>query len=324
MYITAIEVSGLRDLPEARLEGLERVVRVAGPSPAATALGDALELLFAALSPAALQALLGRWGLLAPGESPTLTGAPHPEEATWSDGFAGRALLVEGADRHITVDVEIVADPPLFAALRVEAARDPGVVAALAQGGRIRLGVGALFARSWDALAVSLRSLSVGDVELAVRSGERSPATDRLLRELAGRFCRHSRGRAAAALALSAATSRDRYPAYQRWTEALLPDGPRLRAARGPGDGPILLGDELPLRRFGEVVEERASLAASIHLGSADIVWTEADDPWVDRAAEGEDSPLEQVWRVCADGDRALVGQRRPPPPTLPLFRGRA
>jgi len=78
MFITAIHARGFRDLPDGRIDGLDRVVDLQGPAPAVTALGDAIELAFAALSEPGLTRLLRRWGLLADDETPGLTGTPRP------------------------------------------------------------------------------------------------------------------------------------------------------------------------------------------------------------------------------------------------------
>lgn len=109
-------------------------------------------------------------------------------------------------------------------------------------------------------------------------------------------------------------TSRDRYAASRAWQGALGPDHPHLRAARGPGGHPILLGDDLPLRRHGRRATEDASLAAAVHLSRADIVWAESDRAWLLQAVEGDDSPLEQVFRIHPDGARAVC----PAPPDEP------
>ena len=157
MFITAVSVRGFADLALFELQDLGRRVELRGPDPASTALGDAIELAFAALSEDALARLLSRWGLLGPGEEAEINGENFPDQATWSDGQAARYLLPPGPERHIQVEIEIEPDPILYGELRAESAREPRLVIGLSEGGRLTLGVGALFASSFDALALNLQ-----------------------------------------------------------------------------------------------------------------------------------------------------------------------
>ncbi len=307
MFIRALRVRGFRDLPELSLRDLSRVVRVRGPSPAATALGDALQLLFAALHPPDLQTLLRRWELLAPDECAEITGERLPEQATWTDPVGARALVPEDGERALSVTAEIVLDPPLTQALRSATARDLEILAALMGGPRLELGVGALLTTTHDALAISIQRFAVGEARLALHGSERPPWLPGFLDRLRGRLCMHQPRTLPAARILEAATSRDGHAAYQRWAGALTPDGPELRAARGAGETPVILGDGLPLRRWGRPARDRAALAADVFLSGADILWAETDDAWLDEQVEGEGSALEQVFRVCTDGEVELT-----------------
>jgi hypothetical protein len=303
MYITAVRVRGMRDLPLMQLQGLERVVRLRGPSPASTALADALSLAFASLRSESLAALLDLWGLLAPGEQPELHGHPFPDQATWRDRVEAEALVQSDGDRSVHVDVDLALDPPLFAMLRSEAAREPRALMALSQEPRVGFGVSALFARSWDAVALTLKPLRIGDEEFTLRESERPAWAQRVLAELGHRFLRDGADRAIHERTVAAATSRTQHLEYRRWTESLQPAGPQLRAARGAGGQPMWLGDELPMRRWGPHWRAQAELSALVYLGGADILWTETQDPWIEGQVEGEHSPLEQVWRACPEGD---------------------
>lgn len=321
MYITAISARGFRDLPEARLENLGRVVDLAGPTPATTALGDAVELAFAALSEQALEALLLRWGLLGPGEQPDLTGEGFPEEAAWDDQRAARALVADEQKRVLSVELTIALDPPLYGLLRGEAARDPRVVSALGQGGGITLGVGGLFTSTFDTLALSLQSFRIGDEAFPTRPGDRPRWLTRLLREIADRFHRYDPDADTAAVAMTAMTSRADFDAWEAWRAALQPDGPTLRAARGPGGLAVLLGDDLPLRRFGHQAERDAGLAAAVHLSRADVLWAESGRGWLVDTVDGDASALEQVFRVHPAGARTVeapVESEPTPTRTLP------
>jgi hypothetical protein len=314
MFVTGVHARGFRDLPDLTLKGLGRSVDLQGPTPATTALADAIELAFAALSASSLEAMLLRWGVLAIGEQPEVTGQPFPEQASWEDQTAARALVADEHERNLRVDLTVALDPPMFGILRSEAAREPRVVAALGQGASVRIAVGALFTSTFDTMALTIHEVGLGDERFPVRGGERPRWMDRLLRAVADRYHRWDPEVDTAGVALEAMTSRDRYAASEAWQAALGPDGPRLRAARGPGGHPILLGDDLPLRRHGRGAVDDAGLAAAVHLSRADIVWAETDRAWLLDAVEGDDSPLEQVFRVHPAGERTVTAA----PPDAP------
>jgi len=305
MFVTAIHARGFRDLPEGRIDGLDRLVDLQGPGPSVTALGDAMELAFAALSVPGLIRLLERWGLLADGEAPAITGTPLPEQASWTDTETARALVADIGAPHLRVDLTLTLDPPLYGLLRAEAGRDPRVGAALGQGSALTLSVGALFTTTFDTLAVTVHGLQIGDAAFPTRAADRPHWMPRLLRALSTRFRRQDLGRSAAQTAASARTAmlgQTTHAAYEAWTRALQPDGPRLRVADGPGGRPLLLGDDLPLRRHGARAVRDADLAALVYLSDTDIVWAESDRAWLADAVTGDASVLEQVFRVHSGG----------------------
>ena len=82
MFITDVHVEGLADAPSLSLEALERTIRIAGPDPASTALGDGIALVFATLSEPHCAALLRHWQLLGPAEVPDILADPFPVQAT--------------------------------------------------------------------------------------------------------------------------------------------------------------------------------------------------------------------------------------------------
>lgn len=315
MYITSVRARGFADLDDFTAHDLGRVVTIAGPTPQTTALGDALQLAFAALSPLALLDLLERWDLGSAEEPPEVLGEPFPDQATWVDAGAARAIV--GPDRTLQVEVDLHLDPPLYGELRQQAAREPRLVTALASGGQLRLGVGALFNRSLDAVALSIDRIAVGDVPIS--EADRVRWADRLLRRVAARLHRFRPGATGAAAALAALTSRDRLDAYEAWSHALLPDGPRLRVVTGPGGKTGILADERPLARWGRRVQEQAALAAAVHLERADILWAETDLDALGAAVIGASSPLEQVFVVRPNGELVVESVDRPARPTTPL-----
>jgi hypothetical protein len=310
VYIVSIQARGFRDLPSASIDHCSRWMRLRGPGPATTALGDAVELGFAALSNAALARLALRWGLITENATPPEDDHAFPDQLDHCDPIAARALVASDAKRSLNVDLELHLDPPLFGQLRELAAREPRVVTALSERPTIRISVGALFTTTFDALAIHLDDFSVGDQRFPTHGKDRPPWLDRFLRGLRGRFHRFDLGDDAPGQLLHAATSRDEHDAYLAWQSALAPDGPQLRIARGPEDQPVLLGDGLPLRRHGQVGLDRASLAAAIHLSHADILWAESDDPLLQAAVESSPSPLEQVFSVSASGGIEVVSDR--------------
>jgi hypothetical protein len=316
MFITAVSVRGFADLALFELQDLGRRVELRGPDPASTALGDAIELAFAALSEDALARLLSRWGLLGPGEEAEINGENFPDQATWSDGQAARYLLPPGPERHIQVEVEIEPDPILYGELRAESAREPRLVIGLSEGGRLTLGVGVLFASSFDALALNLQRFEVGGQAFPLHGSDRPSWLDRFLRLLAHRFHRHDPSRSVADDALAAATSRDQFEAYQSWQKCI--DGEHtLRAARGAGDRSLILCNERPLSRWGPTTESLVRLGASVHLSGADVVWAETLPERMESAIEGDGSALEQVFCIHSEGTIRVESTAEPDPPPL-------
>ncbi len=303
MYITAIEVRGLRDLPELRLRDLERVVRVRGPGPAATALGDALELFFGALSAARLRRVLQRVELLQPGEEPEIIGEPHPVQASWRDRKAAEVQVVQG-ERSRTVTLDLHLDPLLFRLLSDQAAREPRLVSALGEGGPVRITVGALLATSMDALSLSLTGFQVGGERFPTSDSERPAWMGAFLAALADRFHRAEPGAEdLAERVMKAALSRDGFVAFQGWQASLAAAFGVVRPALGPGGKPTLLADDLPLRRHGPRAVAAAALAADAWLHPCDLLWVDDGADSVEHLVEGDASCLDQVFHVCADGD---------------------
>lgn len=303
MYISAIEVQGLRDLPRFTARDLDRVVTVRGPGPAATALGDAIELFFAALSAPALLRFLHRVELLQPDEQPEILGEPHPVQASWRDRKAAEFQVVQG-ERSRTVTLELALDPPLFRTLSDQAAREPRLASALGAGGAVRISVGALLATSMDAMALTLSGFEVAGERFPTSEAERPAWMKHFLATLVHRFHRaETPGQAdLPRRVLDVALSRDRHAAFQGWQRALAPHLGQVRPALGPGGRPELLADDLPLRRHGPAAVARAALAADAWLHAADVLWVDDGPDWIEQGVEGEDSPLEQVFRICPEG----------------------
>ena len=307
MFITDVQIEGLADAPSLSLSELDREVRIAGPDPASTALGDGIALVFAALSEPHCAALLQHWGLLGPEEIPDILADPFPAQASWSDSIAARSLIDDPDRRSITVSITLELDPILFRTLRAQSVRHPRLVTALSGGLNLRLTVGALLATSFDALALSLQSVHIGNESFPTLPRERPSWLTRLLRQLGDRFHRHTPRSDLAAQVMAAATSRQHHHRYQAWQAAMAHLG-MARVAHGPGGVPELLIDERPLWRHGEAGRRAADLAASIHLTGADILWAETSNSELAKGIEA--SALEQVWWVGTE-DGAVI---RPTP----------
>ena len=316
MFITAVSVRGFADLIHFELRGLGRMVELRGSDPACTALGDAIQMLFAALDETHLRTLLERWELLGPNEEAEITGEPFPDQATWCDGQAARALIPPGPDRHLRIEAEIELDPILYGHLRSEATRDPRLVIGLSENGRIKIEVGLLFANSFDALAIHIQRFEVGNQAFSLNTSDRPMWLNPFLRRLAGRFHRHDPQKTVAETALQAATSSSQYQTYTAWQDCLGQEH-KLRAARGAGDTPIILEGDLPLRRWGIHTVQKVRLGASIHLSGADIVWAEHGPDFLEHTVSGPASPLEQVFCIHPDASTVVESITQPDPPTV-------
>lgn len=322
MYILSVRARGFRDLPSVTLEDCGRRVDLRGPSPETTALGDAIELVFAALSHGLLHRMALRWGLVADDALPDPSELDFPDELHGCDPVAAAALLAPGPRRSLHCSITLQLDPPLFGQLRDHASREPRVATALADKPTITVGVGALFTRSLQTMAIHVDEFCVGDVRFPVHGKERPAWIHPVLHSLANRHHRHDPADDIPEALLEAATSRDRHAAYRTWQQALAPDGPLLRIARDGSGLPILMGDDLPLRRHGLATSNRAALAAAIHLSGADIFWAESEDPLLEDAIQKDPSPLEQVFSIGPGGSMSLTVD--PPEPTGVLTAKRA
>ncbi len=304
MYVHGLTISGFADLGSFRASGLERVVQVRGPSPAATAVGDGLSLAFAALSEPGLIELLRRWGLSQPDEDIDIETNPLPMQATWANREMAQALVADPNDRRLHVEVALILDPPLFARLGAMGARDPRLTTALGDRPLIRWGVSAFFGASWDVLSIGLQSFHVGTQPFPTTSQDRPRWLTDFLLEVGKRYWCHRPGIDTAQAAMDAMTSLDKahHESFKGWQSALEPEFGTVRPALGPADKPTLLAEHLPIRRHGQHGTDRASMAASIFLSSADVLWAGHSEPWVEGFIEGKSSPLEQVWRIDGNG----------------------
>lgn len=311
MFIRSLTVRGLRDLPAHTIDGLPRRAVLGGPNPQSVALFDAVELAFRFLAERPVEPGLHRAGVCAAPLGPD-DESPTPEEVGPLDPEGLRAWLAPDS-LSLTVEAIVELDPLLHARLRTAATAEPRLAVALARDPALRVVVGALATTDQSLLALSLQAFDIGDESFHQAGAERPRWQRAFLRALGARVHRFRSDEVRLEPLLRAASGRESFADYARWCEAFGPDGPRLRVAAGPAGLPMLLGDGLPLRRFGEAGLRRALLAAAAHLHQADVLLSELDDPLLDRLLEGEAAPLEQC--ISAQPDGALHLQADVPAP---------
>lgn len=306
MVIDTIDIEGMADLPAFHMASLERTMHFQGPTPQTVALGDAIELFFAALNPMHLQNLLHRWGLISATETPEILTDPFPAQAQWSAPTVGADLVADPGQRAITVTVGLHLDPILFRQLRTEAARQPRLVTALAGGPKMTVSIGALFNRRFDALALSINHVRIGEESFPTLSSERPRWLTQLLTAIGERFHRPDlRSHDTATIALNAATSRPHFHRYTAWQHALTDRLGAVRVVQSTAGTPMLLVDDRPIRRWGARGAHLAALAAAIHLSDADIVWIESGDDMLLESVNA--GALEQVLLTSGSGDVSVL-----------------
>lgn len=299
MYVDRLESSGFTGFASPGLE-LTRITRLDGPVRRRAAFADALLLPFAAIDPRALTTLVHGWGVQ--------DAAIDAEGATWAQ--APWLASLTGPEGQVTSTVRLVLDPPLYGVLRGHALRDPRLVDALAAGPTLTLVAGLRFSPAWDAVAVDLLSVRVGEVSFPTAGPDRPTWLDGVLRSLGRRLVRDAVPRARW---LDAASS---------WAVAEQKVWGRARAALAsspaglaevlplPGGPAVWDGDELvPVERVGG--GRALELVGAVHLAGADVVLVQADQlspawvHWLAAQVEGDGSPLEQVLLLgVADGQQ--------------------
>ncbi|MCK6520651.1 hypothetical protein L6R49_04335 [Myxococcota bacterium] len=185
MVILSVTAEGFAELAPTPLTGLGRVVTVGGPPRAQEALALAIELGLGALDAEVCRAAFARLGL-APVVEPDALGAPSA--VTLGEPDRLRPLLApHHGQATLKITLTLSVDPPLFGLLRELAARDPRLVAAIAdEDARLTLRVGYAFSADLASVSPALFSVHLG--ELSLRPAEdKSPAFDALLRALRGR-----------------------------------------------------------------------------------------------------------------------------------------
>lgn len=322
MYITGLQVHGLRGAEAFEAESLGRLVTLPD-GPRGVAIADAISLFAAALSEGNARAAIAALGLADPPDSAdVLVEDGFPTQVSLPRARGVRALLADDVSRQVRISAEMELDPPLFGRLRAQAARDPRLVTALGAGARVTVKVGWLFTNDRTVGSVGVLGFSVGDTAFPTSGSERPTWMSDVLRDLAGRFGRVGsaeplervvrrlfdaslspdpalRGRF---LRASAATEA---PPFYLGALALVRDGDALEAAFGPS-----------LRRtraYGPFADEATRTVEAVFVQGPDVLVVEApgrEGPardewiaWVGGRATDADATLEQVFVVPGGPD---------------------
>ena len=304
MYVRSLRILGLAALPEFHTDALGRQVTIRGPSRQATAIGDGLSLIFAALSESGLRQLLVRWGVAHNPADIEVEKEGTPIQATWSNKKVAASLVADHTQRKIQADAELVLDPPLCTELRALAAREPRLAVGLGADQSVKISVSAFFGQSWDVMSISVQSLIVGGERFATIQSERSPWLNWLLDALGHRFISHdeSSGHAEQALAFLTSADEQEHRAYQHWATRMNVHYPHNRVAKHGEEEAIFIADDRPLSRWGPEAMRLAEQMGTATLQGADVMWLGEHRPELDTITEGDQAPLEQLWVVHPEG----------------------
>ena len=304
MYVRSLSINGLADLPSFRAEDLGRQVTIAGPSPAASAVGDGLALIFAALSERALCHLLLRWGLIQVAAETEISVEGLPVQATWTDRRLAKSIVSDQSSRTVRARAELLLDPPLSTDLRAHAAREPRLAVGLDGTPSVSIEVSAFFGASWDILSISVQSVVIGGERFPIASNERAPWLSWLLKTLGDRFVSHdeTREHEAKVLASLISPAADRHAPVRRWERLSHPRLGHVRVAQLASGRAVFLGDDRPLSRHGVRAVRALKQSVSATMMGADVMWLGAPEGQLEALTEGDESPLEQLWTVSSSG----------------------
>ena len=300
MYLRSLTIHGLSDLPHFTVGGLGRTVTIAGPSPASSAVGDGLNVLFGALNADCLRHTLVRWGLIQSPDESVIDADPLPTQAAWTDRHRAKAIVSDLAKRRIHVAVDAVLDPPMAATLRSASATEPRLAMGLSDEPVVHLEVSAYFGASWDVLSISVQSVVIGTERFPCGGKDRAPWLTALLMEMGKRFACHNDAADHASMALTQMTSAvaQDYEGFVRFTKVV----GDVRPVRVGEDAAQLMVDHRPIDRLGSSAVRAIRAAATATLHNDDIMWMDDPDPWSARLTESDHAPLEQLWTVDENG----------------------
>lgn len=308
MYIRTVQIAGVRDAGDYASGSWERVQDLP-PAPRGVRVADALSLFVGALSPADFGHTLAMLELGSEALATTEDADGFPDQATELRPSAVRALLDDDAQRHLTIDVGLALDPPLFGTLREHALRDPRLVNALGGDALLHIKVGWLFTRDYTAVDVSVLGVRMGDVSFPTIGADRPAWLPALLRDAGRRVARPDwlgperalaqrcvdAGMAADAgkrATWAAAAAALEAPPFSLGPAALALDGGRPRVLFGPGLHPP--------RQLGRPALDALRLVATACIEAPDVLVLDlplgdVHRAWIADRIEGDDATLEQV-----------------------------
>ncbi len=314
MYVSAIEVEGLRGAPRFAAQGWGRVVTLPAGAEG-VALADAFTLLAGSLDAGRTRDALTALGLLHPGDDPDLLEEDRvPFQVRLADAAASTCFADLERQRQVTVRATFVPDPPFFGRLRDLAVREPRLVTALGGDPDLTVKVGWMWSLDLAVVAIAHHEVSIGGVAFPGSGTERPPWLAALLRDLAARVWRvDPREPVEAVTERLYEASLAHEPAsrarYRRAVGALaaapLALG-ELGWVRSGGRAVARFGDALaPPRQLGIGADEAIRLVEAVHVRAPDVLVVESPgllqaDPsaaraWLKAATEGDDATLEQV-----------------------------
>jgi len=292
MRIQSIDISGLYDLPQCTLDNIPPEGMTFREATAeTTALADAIGLWFAAFDEDAMVDWVINMGW-AYEEEIEVFGEPHIEEILWVDGTLPQ-LWVE--ERDVSVHLQIGLDPSMIQEMR-HFIVEPELLVAVMEGACFSATVTVRFTNDYRVMAVGIQGLQLGSVRLPV---EKPVWISKLYEMMRHRFYRDNTRDSIPEMAIQALLSIDGFERYQAFQEACATIG-TVRVVGGRDRTPLLLLDNLPLRRLGLATIEYVRVLASWYLTPAQIVWNDV---------MGANRPSQkQIWGI--DGDSSNEGHR--------------
>jgi hypothetical protein len=305
MYVTRLEIEGLRSAEHRTVESSDRTVSV-GAGAEGGAVFDALDLFAGALSPRDPRAVVRRLGW--DGDGLDVVGDDAEPEIVGLSGAAVGASLAEGT-RSVTIQAEIELDPPLYARLR-DVARDPRVLLALGQRRAIAVKAGWLFNKDRSAAHPSVLAFRIGDVAFDTVGKERPAWLGDICSDIGARFARTDptdtssvvATRLLAAWVSPDAAQRSGYLRLSAAVERAPFEVPSLGVVRHGERLEIAFGKDLtPARMFGRQALDAVRWCEALFVRRPDVLAIEepigeAVATWLTSVVEGPDAPIEQVW----------------------------
>ena len=287
MFIRAIEIQGVSDLPYCRLTEISsKGMRFQKATPETTALADSIALWFAVFDEVTLVDLVVQWGW-AQEEDIEVFGEDRVEEIHWFDG-ACAAMWVE--ERDVSISLELVLDAGTLQLLR-KLVSNPEVQVALMTEPVFTATVSLRWSNDYQVMGIGLSGMQLGQWRMPVEKPHWYPG---LLQLLKSRFFRNYNRFAVAESALSNMLSLTGFDRYRSFQQACSEWGD-IRVASLLDREPVLLIDDKPIRRWGDDMEGKIRVLAAWHLIEADIVWSDRllQNPPAEKQIWGVDSTVE-------------------------------